>query len=102
MPGRLPAGRSTANTRSSSFYTSGSTGKPKGILTTTAGYLLGVSAFASLGLRSERGQILLVHSRHRLGDWPQPYHLRSAGQRATSVMYEGAPKHPAKKIVSGR
>jgi len=34
------------------LYTSGSTGKPKGVLHTTAGYLLGTSLDAQVGVRT--------------------------------------------------
>ena len=84
------------------LYTSGSTGKPKGVLHTTAGYLLGASLHAQVGLRSQGRRHLLVYRRHRLGDGPQLHRLRPARQRRDHASCTKARRTIRARTASGR
>ena len=68
------------------LYTSGSTGKPKGVLHTTGGYLFWAAfthevVFDYRAHHEGTGGGVLVHRRRGLGDRPQLYRLRAAGER---------------------
>ena len=78
------------------LYTSGSTGKPKGILHTTGGYLVNVYCTTKYVFDIRDEDILLVHSRCRLGHRSQLHRLWSAARMARPcVMYQGAPNWPS-------
>ena len=75
------------------LYTSGTTAKPKGIMHTTAGYLLGTSYTHQMIFDVKPDDVYWCAA--DIG-WVtgHSYRLQPAGQRTTSVMYEGAPDTP--------
>jgi acetyl-CoA synthetase len=77
------------------LYTSGSTGKPKGILHTTAGYLLGCHLTTKyyFDLKPEDVYFCTADVGWVTGHSYVAYGVLSNG--GTSLIYEGAPNHPA-------
>ncbi|HEV2125001.1 MAG TPA: AMP-binding protein, partial [Chloroflexota bacterium] len=78
------------------LYTSGSTGKPKGILHTSGGYLVGTSLTHKWIFDLKEDDVYWCTA--DVG-WVTGHSYIVYGplaNRATSVMYEGAPDHPGK------
>jgi acetyl-CoA synthetase len=79
------------------LYTSGTTAKPKGIVHTTGGYLTGVTATHRL-VFDHKADTDVYWCAADIG-WVTGHSYIVYGplaNRATSIMYEGAPDHPAR------
>ena len=71
----------------------GPTGKPKGVLHTTGGYLVYVALTHEYVFDYHEGDVYR-YRRRRLGHRAQLHRLRTARERAISVMFEGVPNYP--------